>query len=313
MRENVYISLLVLFGTGLVLHVCFNLKNVLSSRKRAFLKIKDVEQIHREPFSTVGDVSFKLGRNDKYNWSYTGKLNRSFKQFAPALTLAEYTLYIQLIATFKRAVEAINITYLLEGGSVLGAYRHHGFIPWDDDFDCWVNVSQKHILKKALIDIPGYTLYTRSNAMWKFFSNTSSKCAPYRWSWPFIDIFFFTDNATHVYDVTSKKPQKFGPRSDKLPPGKGIFENMIFPVPNNMESYLGKMYNMKDSCVSNWWNHKLETGPKTKSTRIPCSKLFGVYPLVHRFNTGNASFEELRLGYKVLYRVERPSMKLLKP
>ena len=149
--------------------------------------------------------------------------------------------------------------------------------------------------------------------MWKFFSNKSSKCAPYRCRWHFIDIYFFMENTTHVYDVTSKKPQKFGPRSDKLPPGNGIFENMIFPVPNNMESYLGKMYNMKDSCVSNWWNHKLETGPKTKSTRIPCSKLFGVYQLFYRLNTDNASFEELRLGYKVLYSVERPSMKLLKP
>ena len=254
----------------------------------------------------------KLERNDKYNWSYTSQLNKDYGQFAPALDMNEYTIYMKLIETFKNACEAFNITYLLEGGSVLGVFRYHGFVPWDDDFDCKVNVSQKRILKKALEGIPGYTLIVQINRHWKLFSNNSSKAGKYSWGWPFIDILFFEENLTHVYDVTLQNPRHFDPKQDILPLGKGIFEGMILPVPHNMEAYLTRKYNMKEPCQSNWWNHKKETGPVIKSSHISCDKLFGVYPVVHRYKIGNASFEELRLGNKILYTVERPSLKLVK-
>lgn len=39
--------------------------------------------------------------------------------------------------------EELQIPYMLGGGSALGAVRHHGFIPWDDDLD--LNVSRQYI------------------------------------------------------------------------------------------------------------------------------------------------------------------------
>lgn len=40
-----------------------------------------------------------------------------------------------LLEEFDRVCRHLNISYLLFAGTMLGAVRHHGFIPWDDDLD----------------------------------------------------------------------------------------------------------------------------------------------------------------------------------
>ena len=42
---------------------------------------------------------------------------------------------IEICEEFIKICEKLNLKYYLLGGSMLGAVRHHGFIPWDDDLD----------------------------------------------------------------------------------------------------------------------------------------------------------------------------------
>ena len=55
---------------------------------------------------------------------------------------------VDMLCYFDSVCKEINVPYRLEGGNVLGALRHGGFIPWDDDLD--VAIEKKYY--KRLID-----------------------------------------------------------------------------------------------------------------------------------------------------------------
>lgn len=46
-----------------------------------------------------------------------------------------WAVSLDLLYKFDEVCRKYNLTYYLAFGSLLGAVRHHGFIPWDDDID----------------------------------------------------------------------------------------------------------------------------------------------------------------------------------
>jgi len=55
-----------------------------------------------------------------------------------------------IIKRFSEICEKYKINYWIHGGSLLGAYRHENFIPWDDDFDVGILREDYKLLIKNL-------------------------------------------------------------------------------------------------------------------------------------------------------------------
>ena len=57
------------------------------------------------------------------------------------LSLSEkQALALQIACEIDRVCRLHHIQYYIGYGSLIGAVRHQGFIPWDDDIDFWVPI-----------------------------------------------------------------------------------------------------------------------------------------------------------------------------
>lgn len=149
-------------------------------------------------------------------------------------------LLLKIGMEFHRICVKNNIPYYMLGGTQLGALRHQGFIPWDDDMD--FGIPREHY--ERFINIahnelaPQYTLRTMNNSNYIF--NGMSKI---ELNTTVIEEYFAADQEDKIgvfIDVfpLDKTNNDFGPFSkNKLLPLTGCFAGYRFMTLRNRPIY----------------------------------------------------------------------------
>jgi len=216
------------------------------------------------------------------------------RPFRCPLDDVERRLLARTLQTLTSALDAANVTYFMMSGTLLGSYRHHDRIPWDDDVDLIIPTSEQSRLKTAVVSLePDFRLFANVSAgcQWKFYLSIPMPGSHSPWlfssmsiRWPYIDVFFYEKNATHVWNTCPWFVDEIWPLRSVFPLRRRPFGHLSLPAPCDTATTLAVNFDV-DRCRSRAIDHVRDRAmwlSLRSPAEVDCRSLEMMWPFVRR-------------------------------
>jgi len=208
-----------------------------------------------------------------------------------------------ILRRFTEVADKANVTYFLYWGTLIGSYRHHGRMPWDDEVDLMIPASQKQRVIEVFAPLsPTYIINRSATYRWKFhMANSTAIRQGFSWKFPFLDLSFYSENQTTLWDEDPTfTPSNTYPKKVVFPLCRRPFSKLVLPAPRDPSTFLKLGQFDIVQCASTFYNHSTES-VNSNTLTLPCSKLYNDVPFVFRTNTTRGTIETLMIANNITH------------